>query len=84
MESVNRNPLLYCVSIYRHPRYIAANCGEQIVALYRGCTVYGAGCGSFPAEARRDKESFVASTRQTLRVMRSPGSFSLVEAETTT
>jgi len=38
-KSVNRNSLLYHTSIYRHPRYIATNCGERTVALYRGFTL---------------------------------------------
>jgi hypothetical protein len=34
-KRVNRNSLLYRISIYRHPRYIPTNFGRQTVALYR-------------------------------------------------
>jgi hypothetical protein len=37
--SVNRNSLLYSISICRHPRYSTTNCGEQTMALYRHLTV---------------------------------------------
>jgi hypothetical protein len=36
---VNRNVLLCGISVYRHPRYSATNCGEQTVALYQGLRV---------------------------------------------
>jgi len=32
---VKRNSLFHGISVHRHPRYNATNCGVQTVALYR-------------------------------------------------